>query len=123
MMGEMIRVRVARRRKPAKPAAWLPIGTDVVERDDGMFQVGIDDDAAGPFPSSTFAAAVAAQTRAPHADRVLDADLASKSVGLPDDPRPDAAGEYETFGDDERLAREHAEYFYEGYWEDAGYRR
>jgi hypothetical protein len=42
---------------------------------------------------------------------------------LPDDPRPDAAGEYETFGDDERLAREHAEYFYEGYWEDAGYRR
>jgi len=42
---------------------------------------------------------------------------------LPDDPRPDAAGEYETFGDDERLAREHAEYFYEEYLEDAGYRQ
>ena len=42
---------------------------------------------------------------------------------LPDDPRPDAAGEYETFGDDERLARERAEYFYEGYREDAGYRQ
>ena len=39
------------------------------------------------------------------------------------DPRPDAAGEYETVGDDERLAREHAEYFYEVYREDAGYRR
>ena len=40
---------------------------------------------------------------------------------LPDDPRPDAAGEYEAFGDDERLAREHVEYFYEEYLEDAGY--
>ena len=29
--------------------------------------------------------------------------------------------EYETFGDDERLAREHVEYFYEEYLEDAGY--
>jgi hypothetical protein len=120
MMGEMIRVRVARRRKPAKPAAWLPIGTDVVERDDGLFQIGLDDDAAGPFPGRTF---VAAQTRAPHVDRVLDADLPSKSAGLPDDPRPDAAGEYETFGDDERLAREHAEYFYEEYLEDVGCRQ
>ena len=36
------------------------------------------------------------------------------------DPRPDAGDEYETFGDDERLAREHAEYFYEEYLEDAG---
>jgi hypothetical protein len=51
MMGEMIRVRVARRRKPVKPAAWLPIGTDVVERDDGLFQIGLCDDAADPAPS------------------------------------------------------------------------
>ena len=64
---------------------------------------------------------------APHVERVLDADLAPKShVGpqkkpLPDDPRPDAAGEYETFGDDGRLAREHVEYFYGEYLEDAGY--
>ena len=64
---------------------------------------------------------------APHVERVLDADLAPEShVGpkkkpLPGDPRPDAAGEYEAFGDDERLAREHVEYFYEEYLEDAGY--
>jgi len=110
-----------RNSETSEQAAALPADSIVVETDDGLFQIGLDDDAAGPFPSSTFAAAVAAQTRAPHADRVLDANLASKSVGLPDDPRPDAAGEYETFGDDEGLAREQAEYFYEGYLEDAGY--
>jgi hypothetical protein len=37
------------------------------------------------------------------------------------DTRADAADEYETFGEDERLAREHVEYFYQEYLEDAGY--
>jgi hypothetical protein len=81
---------------------------------------------------------------APHVKRVTDVDLqhsdrrhrvrlASEAENaeleivhnklLPDDPRPDAAGEYEIFGDDERLAREHVEYFYEEYLEDAGYLR
>ena len=32
----------------------------------------------------------------------------------------DAPEEFETFGDDERLAREHAEYFYEEYLDDVG---
>jgi hypothetical protein len=31
------------------------------------------------------------------------------------EPIPDQSGEYETFGDDERLAREHAEKFSEDY--------
>jgi hypothetical protein len=83
---------------------------------------------------------------APHVKRVTDIDLVRQHSDrrhrvrlaseaeiaeleivrnklLPDDPRPDAAGEYETFGDDERLAREHAEYFYEEYLEDAGHRQ
>ena len=38
-----------------------PIVVDLVERDDGLFQIGIGDDAAGPFPSRSFAQAVAAQ--------------------------------------------------------------
>ena len=81
---------------------------------------------------------------APHVKRVTDVDLVRQHSDrrhrvrlaseaqiaelkivhnklLPDDPRPDAAGEYEAFGDDERLAREHVEYFYEEYLEDAGY--
>jgi hypothetical protein len=32
-----------------------------------------------------------------------------------------SADQFETLGDDERLTREHAEYFYEEYLEDAGY--
>jgi hypothetical protein len=32
------------------------------ERDEGLFQIGLEGDAAGPFPSRTFAA-VAVQTR------------------------------------------------------------
>ena len=39
--------------EPAQP----PTGNDVVvERDDGLFQIGLDNDAAGWFPCRTFAA-------------------------------------------------------------------
>jgi hypothetical protein len=61
-----IRIRFSRpRRQGTTEPAQPPTGTDVVvERDDGLFQIGLDDDAARPFPSRTFAvAAVAAQTR------------------------------------------------------------
>jgi hypothetical protein len=34
--------------------------------------------------------------------------------------RRELPDEFETFGDDERLAREHAEYFYEEYLHDVG---
>jgi hypothetical protein len=79
---------------------------------------------------------------APHVERVTDIDvvrqhsdgrhrvrlaseakIADLEIVHNNDPRPEAAGQYETFGDDERLAREHAEYFCEGYLEDAGYRQ
>jgi hypothetical protein len=33
----------------------------IVERDDGQFQIGLDDDAAGPFATMQFAQAVAAR--------------------------------------------------------------
>ena len=47
----------ARHSRPSRrPAPTL-------SRDDGLFQIGLDDDAAGPFPSRPFAAAVAARTR------------------------------------------------------------
>src|SRR5262249_43396577 len=36
----------------------------VVERDDGMWSIGWQDDAAGPFPTRAFAAAVAAKVAA-----------------------------------------------------------
>jgi hypothetical protein len=51
---------------------WRPLRQDtaepvqpstvVVERDDGLFQIGLEDHAAGLFPSRTFAA-IAAHTR------------------------------------------------------------
>ena len=37
------------------------------------------------------------------------------------DPRAGITGEYETFDEDARADRKHAEYFYEEYLEDAGY--
>ena len=42
------------------------IDTDVViaQRDDGQFQIGISDDAPGPFPSRRFACAVAQRAEA-----------------------------------------------------------
>ena len=56
---------------------WLstPIANHflVVQRDDGMFAVGWDDDAAGPFESRSFAEAVAARTDS-------DAALAAKAA-------------------------------------------
>jgi hypothetical protein len=64
----MIGIRVssasrARAGKARQSRAQPPPGTDlVVERDDGLFQIGLEDDPAGPFPGRTFAA-VAAQTR------------------------------------------------------------
>ena len=39
----------------------LPQPITVIERDDGMFQIGFADDAPGPFSTRQFAAAVAAQ--------------------------------------------------------------
>ena len=59
-----IRIRFSRpRRQGTTEPAQPPTGTDgVVESDDGLFQIGLEDDAAEPFPSRTFAA-VASQTR------------------------------------------------------------
>jgi hypothetical protein len=47
----------------AEEAAGLPAYSIVVERDDGMFELGLYPDAAGPFESRAFAAAVAAKER------------------------------------------------------------
>jgi hypothetical protein len=39
-----------------------PVGLlDIYQRDDGLFQLGLNDDAAGPFRTRDFAAAVAAK--------------------------------------------------------------
>lgn len=46
-----------------------PVAADVVERDDGAFQIGWHDDAAGPFPNRSFAQAVAEQRIVRLADR------------------------------------------------------
>jgi hypothetical protein len=35
----------------------------IVERDDGLYQIGLDDDALGPFPTRSFAEAVAGEAR------------------------------------------------------------
>jgi hypothetical protein len=35
--------------------------SDIFQRDDGLFQIGLDDDAAGPFRTRDFAAAVVAK--------------------------------------------------------------
>jgi hypothetical protein len=37
----------------------------VVERDDGMFEIGIETDPEGPFPTRRFAESVAARLRLP----------------------------------------------------------
>ena len=43
-----------------QPAA-LPADSIVIERDDGLFQIGLCDDAHGRFPDRAFAHAVAAK--------------------------------------------------------------
>jgi hypothetical protein len=51
-----IRVRVRPHKSAEPPASVQP--TDIFERDDGMFQIGLADDAPGPFESRSFAEAV-----------------------------------------------------------------
>jgi hypothetical protein len=45
-----------------KPNSPPPVVTDhqIVERDDGQYQIGLHDGAAGPFPTRSFATMVAA---------------------------------------------------------------
>jgi hypothetical protein len=58
----IVRIRFPRPRKPVKqiPKPAGPI-EPVVQRDDGLWSIGWHDDAAGPFETRTFAAAVAAK--------------------------------------------------------------
>ena len=42
-------------------------------------------------------------------------DVRASDVPVVPGSNPLASDDFETFGDDERLAREHAEYFYEEY--------
>jgi hypothetical protein len=68
-------IRFSRPRKP-EPAPWLMQPADVYQRDDGYFQIGICDDAPGPFESRAFAEAVAARRSVIENDEV-DAEVAS----------------------------------------------
>ena len=43
--------------KPTPPTPFIP--PQVIQRDDGAYQVGHDDDAPGPFESRAFAESVA----------------------------------------------------------------
>jgi hypothetical protein len=43
----------------SKPSQAITTDQIVVERDDGFFQIGVGDDAPGPFESRAFAEAVA----------------------------------------------------------------
>ena len=56
------------KKRPARPAEYdlkqvglqkVFGGTQIVERDDGCYQIGLGDDADGPFPTRAFAQAVA----------------------------------------------------------------
>jgi len=53
--------RVRFSRPLAEPTPPPPISPDVIERDDGQYQIGLGHDAPGPFETRAFAAAVAAQ--------------------------------------------------------------
>ena len=54
------RIRLPVPRKPADPIPTTECPRAiVVERDDGLFQIGLSDDAHGPFPDRAFAQAVA----------------------------------------------------------------
>jgi len=55
-----VRIRF-RPRKPPEQVVPISAAPDVIQRDDGMFAIGLGDDAAGPFPTMWFALAVAAQ--------------------------------------------------------------
>jgi hypothetical protein len=58
------RIRLPVRRKPADPIPTPECPRAiVVERDDGLFQIGLCDDAHGPFPDRAFAQAVAKEAR------------------------------------------------------------
>jgi hypothetical protein len=57
------------KKRPARPAEYdlkqvdlqkVFGGAQIVERDDGRYQIGLDDEAPGPFASRAFAMAVAA---------------------------------------------------------------
>ena len=50
-----------RHSEASEQAAALPANSIVVERDDGLFQIGLCDDAHGRFPDRAFAQAVAAK--------------------------------------------------------------
>jgi hypothetical protein len=50
-----------RHSEASEQAAALPANSIVVERDDGLFQIGLCDDAHGRFPDRAFAHAVAAK--------------------------------------------------------------
>ena len=52
-----------RNSEASEQAAALPADSVVVERDDGLFQIGLCDDAHGPFPDRAFAQAVAKEAR------------------------------------------------------------
>jgi hypothetical protein len=45
--------------QPRAHPASAPLSPDVCQRDDGMWSIGWHDEAAGPFPTRTFAHAVA----------------------------------------------------------------
>jgi hypothetical protein len=51
-----IRLACGRQEKASSPGHDL-----LIQREDGLYQIGLEDDAAGPFESSNFAAAVAAK--------------------------------------------------------------
>ena len=46
---------------PVSDQRDVPSPIPIIERDDGQFQIGIVDDAPGPFPTRAFACAVATQ--------------------------------------------------------------
>ena len=50
-----------RNSEASEQATALPADSIVVERDDGLFQIGLSDDADGPFPDRAFAQAVTAK--------------------------------------------------------------
>jgi hypothetical protein len=58
--GHTILKRMSRERSPVPQH---DLGALIVQRDDGAFQVGLDFDAAGPFPTRSFAVAVASVIR------------------------------------------------------------
>ena len=65
-----------------EPSPAAPTATDqiIVERDDGMYQLGWHDDAAGPFASRACAEAVAAKTKT-HRGSVPDGPLRHRLGG------------------------------------------